>query len=244
MTSLRRAVGATERLDTVGHARADLEESLDHVAAVNRWLGGRRALLRHLEAVWPDRADASILDVGTGSADLPRAICAWARRTGRIANVVACDRHPQILAVARARCAGDPRIRFVRADALALPHPDRAFDIVLLSLTLHHFDDVAQVEVLRELGRVARLAVLVGELERCWPNYLGARVLAATLWRGNAITRHDGPLSVLRAFTPAELLATSRAAGFGSARVYRHPFYRLVLRAEPQASRGAVRPWP
>ena len=45
------------------------------------------------------------------------------------------------------------------------------------------------------MARVARV-VLVSDLERCWPNYLGSRLLAETWWRNNRITRNDGPLSV------------------------------------------------
>ena len=67
------------------------------------------------------------------------------------------------------------------------------------------------------------------ELERAWPNYLGAKLLAATLWHRNPATRHDAPVSVRRAFTTAELLDIARDAGCRDARVFRHFFYRLVL---------------
>ena len=101
--------------------------------------------------------------------------------------------------------------------------------IALLSLTLHHFDGTDQVQVLREAARVAGRAVIVNELERCRTNLYGARLLAATRWRGNRLTRHDGPLSVLRAFTRTELAALAAAAGLRVARLERRFFYRLVL---------------
>jgi SAM-dependent methyltransferase len=146
-------------------------------------------------------------------------------------HVVGCDLHAQTVAFAREWSRGFPEIRVVRADALALPFADGAFDVALLSLTLHHFDDAAQNVALRELARVARRGIVVNELERSWPNYLGARALAATLWRANHLTRHDGPLSVLRGFTADELHARARSAGLASARVDRRFFYRLVLSA-------------
>ena len=83
------------------------------------------------------------------------------------------------------------------------------------------------------LARVARGGrILVGELERCLPGYIGARFLAATVWRANPVTRHDGPLSVRRAFTPDELLRLGHRAGLRGPRIHRHLFYRLVLCAE------------
>lgn len=231
MTRLARLEHAHEYLDEASHDVAVLEESLDDVAAVNRWLGGTRALLRHLPELLPVRRPARLLDAGTGSGDLPRAIVRWARHHDRELRITATDLHPQILEIARRRSKGYPEITFERADVLALPYADGAFDVALLSLTLHHLEGADAVTALRELGRVARCGILVGELERNWPAYLGARILAATVWRRNRLTRHDGPISVLRAFTPEELLGLARQAGLGEARVYRHPIFRLVLTA-------------
>jgi hypothetical protein len=96
----------------------------------------------------------------------------------------------------------------------------------------HHIEHTDQIRALREAARVARCSVIVNELERCRPNYWGARLLAATRWRGNRLTRHDGPISVLRAFTPAELASLAAEAGLGRCAVKRRYFYRLVLRAD------------
>jgi SAM-dependent methyltransferase len=227
---------ADERLDEPEHDPRVLADSLRDLANVNRWLGGTGAVLRSLRAVLP--AGGSLLDVGTGAADIPRAVVRRARRGGARVRIVGCDVHAQTVAIAAAWCAGFPEIRIVRGSALALPFPDRAFDVALLSLTFHHFDDDAQIVALRELARVARRAIVVNELERSWPNYLGARLLAATVWRGNRLTRHDGPLSVLRGFTAEELLARARDAGLPAPRVARGFFYRLVLTADAAAGAG------
>ena len=63
-------------------------------------------------------------------------------------------------------------------------------------------------------------------------NYIGARLLSWTWWRANPLTRHDGPLSVLRAFTAPELLAIARSAGLHGVRVERRWFFRLLLTAQ------------
>jgi ubiquinone/menaquinone biosynthesis C-methylase UbiE len=209
-----------------------LEAALHHVAAVNRWLGARRALLRHLPwALPPGRS--RVLDVGTGAADLPTAVAAWARAEGRPVHITAVDPHHATLDVARRRTGHIPDIRLARADGLQLPFATGSFHLGLLSMTLHHMTASALVDILAELGRAARGGhVLVCELERSLPNYLGARLLSSTVWRGNPITRHDGPLSVLRSFTAHELLELGRRAGLRDPRVHRHPFYRLVLRAK------------
>lgn len=225
LSQIPRAENAPELLDEPVHDRHELEQSLDHVAAVNRWLGGVRALLLHLEPLLTD--GARLLDVGTGSADLPRRIAQAARRQQLEVRITAADLHPQMREIAAARCAGYSEIEIDEADALALKYPDSSFDIATLSLTLHHFDGDEQLRVLRELARVARV-VIVNDLRRNRLNYLGAKLLGLTCWRVNRLTRHDGPLSVLRAFTPGELLQLSERAGL-QGRVYTHYFQRVVL---------------
>jgi ubiquinone/menaquinone biosynthesis C-methylase UbiE len=232
---------APELLDALHHDRAELEQSLDHVAEVNRRLGGSRAVLlalAQLDRARRDRTRAqpptappcwTILDIGTGSADIPLAIDDWARRRSIPVHITATDRHPQMREIAAERTRGRDRISVAAADALELHYEDDAFDIVLLSLTLHHFERGDQVRVLREAARVARTAIVVNELERSLPSYLGARFLAATRWRANRLTRHDGPLSVLQAFTARELRAIAGAAGLRVASVRRRLLFRIVL---------------
>lgn len=233
MPILSRATGVSERMDAQDADPTALAGALDHIVAVNRWLGARRALRRHLPWALPAGSDPRVLDVGTGSGDLAIALVEWGRANGRNVRLSAVDFHAETLAVAAERTRTVDEIRLVRGDGLRLPFADGTFDLVHLAMTLHHMDGPALVGLLRELGRVARGGrILVGELERSLPHYLGARLLASTLWRSNPITRHDGPLSVLRAFTPHELLELGQAAGLKRATVHRHPFYRLVLRAE------------
>lgn len=235
MSALARLRDAGEHLDEAAHDARELRQSLSQIDDVNRFLGGRRLLLRHLERLLPRGTHARILDVGTGSGDLPRVILDWARTNGRNVNITATDTHPQMLEVARERSAGYPELTFQQADALRLPFTDGSFDCALLSLTLHHFEDEHQIRVLQELERVSRRGIIVSELERNWPNYLGARLLAATIWRNNRLTRHDGPISVLRAFTSAELLDVAQRAGLHAPHVSRHYFFRLVLHTRTSA---------
>jgi SAM-dependent methyltransferase len=227
-TRLRDAV---ELLDAPRHDPAELADSMAQVAEVNRLLGGNRAVWSALRPLLSHGGTTSILDIGTGSADIPADIARRSRQSRHDVAILATDVHAQMRHIALQRTAGDAAVRIGAADAQALPYRDDAFDVVLLSLTLHHFEEEDQVVVLREAARVARRAIIVNELERCAANYFGARLLAATRWRGNRLTRHDGPLSVLRAFTMDELRSLARRAGLRVHGIERRFFYRLVLRA-------------
>ena len=98
------------------------------------------------------------------------------------------------------------------ADGRGLPFADGAFDIAHASMVVHHLDPDDAVAFLRELRRVARHGLVVNDLVRGRLNWLGAWLLIHAT-ATSRFTRHDGPLSVRRAYTRAELLDLVAAAG-------------------------------
>jgi len=220
---VRRTV-ATELMDEPDVDAAELAQNFDDIERANALFGGTKPVVAGVFS----RGAASVLDVGCGSADIPRALAAAARERGRALAITALDRSETVLAIARARTPAGDAIRFVRGDALALPFAGESFDVATCNLALHHFEPPAAVRVLRELRRVARLAPLVCDLERSLPAY-AATVAFARLIAKNRLTRHDGPLSVKRAYVAAELAELAAAAGWRAPRVKRAPFFRLLL---------------
>ncbi len=121
-----------EWMDAPEVAPSDLRASLAFIERVNRWLGYARTTIQYLESFsrgWPTGAPIRLLDVASGSADIPRAILAWcdrARPDIRL-SITAADLHPVTLEIARSR-SSDTRITFVRADAMRLPFLGGAYD--------------------------------------------------------------------------------------------------------------------
>jgi SAM-dependent methyltransferase len=145
------------------------------------------------------------------------------------------DFRRQMVWSAATACRDTKGIYLIQANGISLPFPDESVDVVVSSLTLHHFDDEGATRLVREMARVARQAVIVSDLERNRFNYVGARILGSTLWRRDHYIRADGPLSVRRAFTRAELGQIGIAAGLRSPAVHRHFPYRLALVGGPPA---------
>jgi len=236
VSTLPRAAGR-ELMDEPAQDRGELARSLADLRGVNRWLGGTRVVLHHLEELFERHPQPSyrIVDLATGSGDIPLQVARWARERDVQVEIVATDNHATTLELARQHTLDEPAVRVAEADALALPWPDDSFDVALLSTALHHFDDERDcLRVLREMHRVARIGLIVNDLARSRAALLGARLLAATVWRTHPVTRHDGPLSIRRAFTPSELRALAARAGFRNAVVRAHVPFRVALVVEKE----------
>ncbi len=204
---------------------ADWQANLRDLALINAMLGGWYAL--RCEVARLPAVPRSIVDVGTGGADMAVWLLSLLTRRRAQVRCVAVDRSPLILDLARERSAGWSAIAFLQADARCLPFADQSFDLATMNLTLHHFEPDEARRVLAELGRVAS-SVIVTDLRRSYTAWLGAR-LVLPLLTANRCTRHDGPISVLRAYTPREAVELARAAGWRQVAVRRYPGFRMAL---------------
>ena len=214
-----RTVEVDELLDGPLDDTRALVGNLRDMARINRLTGGATLSLRAIErlGVLGERSGDvhAILDVGTGAADIPMRLLAEARRRGSSLAVTASDSREEVLAAARiARPALDrtPGLTFAIADGRRLPWPDGSFDVAHASLVLHHLSADDAVAFLGELRRVARSGVVVNDLVRGRHFWLGSWVIVHAVG-SSRFTRHDGPLSVRRAYTRAELHDLVTAAG-------------------------------
>ncbi len=227
--------GVRELLDNTILRVDDLRANLRDIRRINATLGWTRlavsTVARHVHS--RHTGAFSLLDVASGSADIPLAIARWAARAGIEAHIVATDVNAEIVALAREYTMGVQGIHVERQDALELPYAPGSFDIALCTLALHHFQPGAAVRLLRNLGRVGR-HVLVFDLTRSHAAYLGALMLT-NIAAMHAMTRHDAPASVRRAYTPLEARALAERAGLRDVRARAGFPFRLALEASGQA---------
>jgi len=207
-----RLTGVAELLDGPLDDPAALDANLRDLARINRLTGGTRLSVQAVAALGDV---TSILDVGTGAADIPMTLLARARAAGRTLSITATDSRPEILAAARrvrpavGRTVG---LELAVADGRGLPYPDGAFDVAHASMVVHHLAPDEVVAFLHELRRVARAGIVVNDLVRGRLAWLGGWLLVRALGAGR-YARHDGPLSVRRAYSRPELLELVAAAG-------------------------------
>ncbi|MCJ7628421.1 MAG: methyltransferase domain-containing protein, partial [Longimicrobiales bacterium] len=130
-----------ERVDDPGADPRVLEASLAQVSTVNRWLGGDRGLRNALEPLVRSQSELRVLDVGSGDGTSLARLANWAAGSGCTIRGLALDLHGVACRLAQKNLRSFPGIHVVQGDGVRLPFPRGRFDVVLATLTLHHFGD-------------------------------------------------------------------------------------------------------
>jgi SAM-dependent methyltransferase len=219
-------------MDTRPYDEAAARRGLRFLAFTNRVFGGVDVLERLLNrwtARWEEGETVTFLDAGTGGADLPIALARWAREREARIHITAVEMVPVLAGIARETARGYPEITVLERDLWDLPS-GMTFDYVTASLFLHHMPLSLRVETLKNLDRRARRGLIVSDLRRDLPAYWA--VGAFSYLTGDETVRHDGPLSVRRAFRPAELDDLAREAGLGYLAARAEPWFRVSLAGE------------
>ena len=212
---MKRVTGVPELLDGVLDDPSTLRGNLRDLQRANRLTGGTALSRRAIAFLVPPPAPLTVLDVGTGAADIPRALLADGRRHGRQVEVTATDSREEVLAAARALTPDLDQtdgLTLSIADGRGLPFPDGAFDVGHASLVLHHIEPGDAVAFLRELARVSRRGIVVNDLSRRPITLIGAWLLSHAVTT-NRYSRHDAPLSARRAYTVSEARSLMARAG-------------------------------
>ncbi|MEO8639173.1 MAG: methyltransferase domain-containing protein [Chloroflexota bacterium] len=198
---------AHELLDAEHLDLLELRRNLREMAMLNRLPGGTGDSVRAVERLLGEQAEATVLDVGTGSGDFVRRL-----RRRRHVEVIASDLRPEVLEIAARNLAGTNHVSLLKADAREIPLADGEVDVAHASLLMHHFDPDDAIAALSEMRRVSRLGVVINDLRRGVLPFAMTATAVLALTRGS-YTRHDGVLSARRAYTLAELDTLAAKAG-------------------------------
>ena len=187
---------------------------------VIRWLAARATA---------DGVAGRGLDVGCGPGKLALLM---ASRSPAL-TVVGIDTSAEMVRLARenARLAGEAdRVAFQTGSAEQIPFPDASFDVVVSTLSLHHWDD--PIAALREIQRVTKPfgRYYVLDLRRDLALLLWLGLNAAQRWLlPEALRDLQEPTgSVRSAYTPGEADYLARGAGLIGYRVTSGPFWLTI----------------
>lgn len=232
----RLGADAVEWHDAGRYVESEIDAFYGDLERINRSLGGYRASRRALEP-HIGAGIASLLDVAAGDGAFAEYLV-LSDTLERGTRAIVLDMSAASLHRSRARADGS--LAPVRGDALALPFRSRSIDLVHSALFLHHLSTPHACRLVSEMCRVSRKLVVVNDLVRSVVAWGSIWALGRAVYR-HRLTRHDGPLSVRKAFVPREVEAIARFLDGGPAPGFRWRVetsfpYRMTLvgvRVEP-----------
>jgi hypothetical protein len=221
---------APEWMDTEDVSQADFTACLDDLETVNRLTRAwppTRDFLEALTAGWPEGAMLRVADIGYGRGDMLRRIHRWAAARGLEPRLIGVDLNPRSRAAAAALTPPDMAIAWHQGDLFdwAPAEPPHA---TISALFAHHLDDAGVSRFLRWQEAIASHGWFINDLHRHWIAWAGFSALS-TVANWHRFVRHDGPLSVRRAFVPADWRALLADAGIAGARLRWHVPFRLCV---------------
>jgi ubiquinone/menaquinone biosynthesis C-methylase UbiE len=203
---------APELMDRPQPVTPELERNLANLRSLNRRFGSHRLVRYFLQRWLKPNTSARVLDLATGSGDIPRLIVRFARANNVQIHVDAIDQQNSTIQIARKLSADYPEITFASADLFAW-NPPELYDIVLCSLALHHFSEDDASRVLRKSRELSHGAVLVADLRRARWLSCAIGLITAVLYR-ERMTKIDARLSAARAFSFREMRELAERAGW------------------------------
>lgn len=201
---------ALELMDTQPLTLAVLERAYADINTCNRLLGGDAITL---QAVWQliqehPQPSYTIVDVGCGDGSMLRKLSGFLRARNVVHTLVGVDLKQELLELAAEKSRDFSELRFQQSDVLA-DDAKLSCDILINTLTLHHLPEEKLPHFLNAFVRLARVGVVINDLQRSKVAYTLFRLFSA-LFLKSPIAIHDGLVSITKGFTKKELLQLAK----------------------------------
>jgi len=202
---------APEMMDDFAMKGEILRDALDKIAKINQLLGGNKVTIDGIKLLLqgkPKHTQIHIIDIGCGNGDMLRALANYASKNDLNFLLVGIDANNFTIQHAKQLSINYPNIRFECKDILENLNVN--CDIILCTLTLHHFKDKEIIHLLSNIKRQTKVGILINDLHRSALAYYLFKALCF-LFNLNDMSRKDGLVSIRRGFKKADLLAYSKA---------------------------------
>ncbi|GAB2594802.1 methyltransferase domain-containing protein [Spirosoma areae] len=185
----------------------ELRDALDKIARINQLLGGNNITLdgiQQLLANHPKEKPVSIVDIGCGNGDMCRAVASFARKQNWTVQILGVDANAYTINHAKALSGPYGNISYAVMNVFANEFATLEYDIVLCTLTLHHFSDADILQLMRVFLNKAKRGIVINDLHRSAVAYRLFQLICF-VFQLNPMSREDGLTSILRGFKKRDL---------------------------------------
>lgn len=193
-----------------------LRDALDKIAKINQLLGGNKLTLEGVKTILkqnPSNRKVTIVDVGCGNGDMLRTLADYMENNGIMCALIGIDANQFTVDYAQKMSVHYPNISYRCEDIFDKSFEKLQYDIVLCTLTLHHFKDDEIIQLLSLFKTNAKQGIVINDLQRSSISYRLFQALCF-VFRLNEMSREDGLVSILRGFKKPELEQFSKKLHF------------------------------
>lgn len=186
----------------------ELREALDKIAAINQFLGGNHLTLQGVKKLIHTKDAITIVDVGCGNGDMLRTLAHFAIKNNFKFQLIGIDANAFTINYAEKLSENYPNISYKCMDIFSEAFSKLKYDIVLCTLTLHHFKNNQIDYLLKCFNTQAKIGIVINDLHR---NSIACKAfqLVSFVFNLNEMSKKDGLVSILRGFKKQELIAFS-----------------------------------
>lgn len=202
----------TEIMDDFALEGENLWDALNKISTINQLLGGNLLTLRGIRKLIsdiPTSTEINIVDVGCGNGDMLRILADYAENHNLNFQLLGIDANEFTIHLAQKLSSHYPNIIYRSEDVLSDSFKNLNYDIVLCTLTLHHFTDAEIIKIINVFNSRSRIGIVINDLQRSIIAYRLFQLLSFT-FKLKAMPSHDGLTSILRGFKKEELISFSK----------------------------------
>ncbi|WP_286971745.1 methyltransferase domain-containing protein [Flavobacterium sp. UBA4854] len=200
----------TEEIEIMDDFSLESEEligALDQIASINQLLGGNKLTLHGIKELLKNSDTLKtiiIADIGCGNGDMLRMLAKYGKKQNLNFKLIGIDANAFTIDYAKKLSQGFTNIDYFCMDIFSEDFNRLKYDIVLCTLTLHHFTTAQIDEVMNVLNKNASIGIVVNDLHR---SKLAYRLfeLVSVIFNLNRMSRNDGLISILKGFKKKEL---------------------------------------
>ncbi|MFL9831794.1 methyltransferase domain-containing protein [Flavobacterium sp. ST-87] len=202
----------TEIMDDFSLQGEELQSALDQIARINQFLGGNKLTLEGVQKLLQNTDYSGtivIADIGCGNGDMLRMLDRYGQKNNINFKLIGIDANAFTINHARALSNNFKNIEYRCIDIFSEEFTAIHYDIVLCTLTLHHFNDEAIIDIITIFNKNATIGIVINDLHRSKLAY-GLFKVICFVFNLNHMGRKDGLVSILRGFKKRELEAFSK----------------------------------
>lgn len=204
-----------EIMDDFSLEGEELRDALDKIASINQLLGGNKLTLNSLKLMLPQdkKTSITIVDIGCGNGDMLRKIADFGNLNKYNFKLIGIDANAFTVEYAKKLSEQYANISYMCEDVFKLDADQLKSDIILCTLTLHHFKNEEIMQLLSVLYKAVYVGIVINDLQRSVVSYRLFQLLCA-LFGLNKMSREDGLVSILRGFKRKDLVEFSNKLNF------------------------------